>query len=166
MSWPAVASSARATGSRLHWRTAGERSCHAGRTYELAGVTAVGGKEIATALAQALERPVRYEPDGWATREPNSLTAGLEPYQIGHTMSLLSNVNAGLLESDERAARAARTAPERSHRPDRGRGAGLGAVPRAEAPESPGRAMDFEPSPYLHSQGGNSAAERPEGEGP
>jgi uncharacterized protein YbjT (DUF2867 family) len=78
---------------------AGERSAYAGRTSELAGVTAVGGKEIATALAQALERPVRYEP-GWLRDARAELAgSGLEPYQIGHTMSMLSNVNAGLLES-------------------------------------------------------------------
>jgi len=45
----------------------GERSRHAGRTSELAGVTAVGGKEIATALAR-LERPVRHDPDETAAR--------------------------------------------------------------------------------------------------
>jgi NAD(P)H dehydrogenase (quinone) len=78
---------------------AGERSRHAGRTLELDGVTAVGGKEVATALAQALRRPVRYEP-GWLGDTRAELAGGgLEPYQIGHTMSMLSNVNAGLLES-------------------------------------------------------------------
>jgi uncharacterized protein YbjT (DUF2867 family) len=78
---------------------AGERSRHAGRKLELDGVTAVGGKEIATALAQALERPVRYEPRWLGEARPELAGSGLEPYQIGHTMSMLSNVNARLLES-------------------------------------------------------------------
>jgi NAD(P)H dehydrogenase (quinone) len=78
---------------------AGERSRHAGRTYELAGVTAVGGKDIATALAQALERRVRYEPGWLGDTRAELARSGLEPYRVGHTMSMLSNVGAGLLES-------------------------------------------------------------------
>jgi hypothetical protein len=59
----------------------GERSRHAGRTSELAGVTAVGGNEIATALAHALEPPVHYEP-GWLRDARAELAAsGLAPYQ-------------------------------------------------------------------------------------
>jgi uncharacterized protein YbjT (DUF2867 family) len=77
----------------------GERSPHAGRTYELDGVTAVGGREIATALAQALERPVRYEPGWLGDARAELARSGLEPCRVGHTMSMLSNVSAGLLES-------------------------------------------------------------------
>ncbi|GAA2379132.1 SDR family oxidoreductase [Nonomuraea africana] len=70
---------------------------HAGRTYELEGLGAVGGHDLALALTGALGRPVEYRtvPLGEARR----LLAGLEAYQAGHTVSMFSNINAGLLEA-------------------------------------------------------------------
>ncbi|MGI5267860.1 NAD(P)H-binding protein [Nonomuraea sp. CA-218870] len=76
--------------------TSGAPRRHAGRTYELEGVEAVGGRELAEALAETLGRPVEYRPAPLgATR---AALAGLEPYQAGHTMSTFSNIGAGLLE--------------------------------------------------------------------
>jgi NAD(P)H dehydrogenase (quinone) len=71
---------------------------HAGRTYELGGVTAVGGDEIAAALATALGRRVEYQDVPLAAVRAALSDSGLEPYRVGHTISLLSNVSAGVLE--------------------------------------------------------------------
>ncbi|GAA4512050.1 MULTISPECIES: NAD(P)H-binding protein [Nonomuraea] len=75
----------------------GAQRRHAGRTYELEGVEAVGGRELAEALAETLGRPVEYRPAPLG--ETRASLAGLEPYQVGHTMSTFSNIGAGLLES-------------------------------------------------------------------
>ncbi|TXK34581.1 NAD(P)H-binding protein [Nonomuraea sp. C10] len=75
---------------------AGAQRRHAGRTYELEGVEAVGGRELAEALAETLGRPVEYRPAPLG--ETRASLAGLEPYQVGHTMSTFSNIGAGLLE--------------------------------------------------------------------
>ncbi|TYB67808.1 NAD(P)H-binding protein [Nonomuraea sp. PA05] len=81
------------------WRdveSGGERR-HAGRTYELEGVAAVGGHDLAGVLTEVLGRPVAYlpVPMGVARGE----LAGLEAYQAGHTMSTFANIGAGLLEA-------------------------------------------------------------------
>ncbi|ONI85147.1 NmrA family transcriptional regulator [Saccharothrix sp. ALI-22-I] len=76
---------------------AGRRSRHAGCTYELAGTTAVGGEDIAGALAEVLGRPVTYQPV--SLTQAREALAGLEPYQVSHTLSLFANIGAGLLES-------------------------------------------------------------------
>jgi NAD(P)H dehydrogenase (quinone) len=78
--------------------TAGHAGRHAGRTYELGGATAVGGDEIAAALAAALGRPVQYENVPLGAVRAAMTEAGLEPFRVGHTVSMLSNINAGLLE--------------------------------------------------------------------
>jgi NAD(P)H dehydrogenase (quinone) len=81
-----------------HAGLAGSTSRHAGRTYELEGVAAIGGDDIATALADGLGRPVRYEPAALGDMREPLAAAGLAPYQIGHTLSTFANVSAGLLE--------------------------------------------------------------------
>ena len=78
---------------------AGQRSHHAGRTYELEGETAIGGEDIAMALAATLGRPVRYEPVPLAQAREALTASGLEPYQVSHAVSMFSNIGAGLLES-------------------------------------------------------------------
>ncbi|MEW9548715.1 NmrA family NAD(P)-binding protein [Nonomuraea sp. NPDC050783] len=76
---------------------AGEPGRHAGRTYELEGVAAVGGRDLAGALAGVLGRPVVYRPVPLG--EARTALAGLmEPYQVGHSMSTYANVVAGLME--------------------------------------------------------------------
>ncbi|MEO3874319.1 NAD(P)H-binding protein [Nonomuraea sp. B12E4] len=77
--------------------TAGAPRRHAGRTYELEGVDAVGGHDLARALADALDRPVEYRTAPLGDLRP--MLAGLEAYQAGHTISTFANVNAGLLEA-------------------------------------------------------------------
>ncbi|SDJ37976.1 NmrA family NAD(P)-binding protein [Nonomuraea jiangxiensis] len=77
--------------------TTGAPRRHAGRTYELEGVDAVGGHDLARALADALDRPVDYRTAPLGELRP--LLAGLEAYQAGHTISTFANVNAGLLEA-------------------------------------------------------------------
>ncbi|MFI6320864.1 NAD(P)H-binding protein [Nonomuraea sp. NPDC050556] len=79
--------------------TSGARSRHAGKTYELEGVTAIGGPEIAKILTETLNQEITYQSVSLSdTREALSVS-GLEPYQITHTISLFSNLKAGLLEA-------------------------------------------------------------------
>jgi NAD(P)H dehydrogenase (quinone) len=78
---------------------AGGRSRHAGRTYELEGVTAIGGAEIAGVLGAALGRAVEYRPLTLAEARAGLAGSGLEPYQVTHALSLSSNAGAGVLEA-------------------------------------------------------------------
>ncbi|MGP3954965.1 NmrA family NAD(P)-binding protein [Nonomuraea sp. 3N208] len=70
---------------------------HAGRTYELEGVSAVGGHDLAEVLAETLGRPVEYR--AVPLSEVRPMLAGLEAYRAGHTVSMFSNINAGVLEA-------------------------------------------------------------------
>jgi NAD(P)H dehydrogenase (quinone) len=70
---------------------------HAGRTYELEGVSAVGGHDLAEVLSEVLGRPVAYHPV--PLRDARAGLAGLEAYQAGHTISTFSNIGAGLMEA-------------------------------------------------------------------
>jgi len=76
---------------------AGGPSRHAGRTYELEGDATLGGDDIAATLAEVLGTPVRYETAPLGAVRAQLSTVGLEPYQVGHTVSQFSNVNAGML---------------------------------------------------------------------
>ncbi|MGW4767050.1 NmrA family NAD(P)-binding protein [Nocardia sp. NPDC004278] len=78
---------------------AGRHSRHAGKVYELAGVTAIGGSDIAEILSGSLGRPVNYLPISLTEMRNMLQGSGLEPYQITHTLSLFANLGAGLLES-------------------------------------------------------------------
>jgi uncharacterized protein YbjT (DUF2867 family) len=75
---------------------AGGGSRHADKTYELEGVSAIGGRDIAEILTEALRRTVEYRELSLAETRTALAGSGLEPYQIGHTISLFSNVRAGL----------------------------------------------------------------------
>ncbi|MGV9450852.1 NmrA family NAD(P)-binding protein [Streptomyces sp. NPDC003635] len=77
---------------------AGERGRHAGRTYELEGVTAMGGDDLADLLAKEYGRPVGYRPVSLAEARAGLAGHGLEDYQITHTLSLCSNMAAGFLQ--------------------------------------------------------------------
>ncbi len=79
--------------------TAGTPGPHAGRTYELEGVTALGGADIADLLTKHHGTPITYHPAPLSSTRATLLTHPLEPYQITHTLSLLSNTAAGFLES-------------------------------------------------------------------
>jgi uncharacterized protein YbjT (DUF2867 family) len=76
---------------------AGGHKRHAGRTYELEGVSAIGGEDIAAALAEALGTPVRYKSASLGDARAALTASGLLPYQVAHTVSMFSNINAGLL---------------------------------------------------------------------
>ncbi|TMR09734.1 NmrA family transcriptional regulator [Nonomuraea turkmeniaca] len=76
---------------------AGAPRRHAGSTYELEGVSAVGGHDLAEVLGEVLGRTVEYRTV--AVGEVRPLLAGLEAYQVGHTVSIFSTINAGLLEA-------------------------------------------------------------------
>lgn len=78
---------------------AGGRSRHAGRTYELEGVTALGGDDIADLLAKRYGRPVTYRPASLAEARAALAGHGFEAYQITHTLSLFSHMGAGFLEA-------------------------------------------------------------------
>lgn len=73
----------------------GKPSRHAGRVYELEGDSAIGGTDIADALATVLERPVGYRSATLTETRRVLSGSGLEPYRIGHSISLFSNVMAG-----------------------------------------------------------------------
>jgi hypothetical protein len=45
-------------------------------------------------LSEALDRPVYYQPISLFSRREALAGSGLEPYQITHTLSLFSNLNA------------------------------------------------------------------------
>jgi NAD(P)H dehydrogenase (quinone) len=79
----------------------GRQSRHAGRTYELEGVTAIGGDDIAEMLSSALDRRIEYRAVSLAQARQDLAGSGLEPYQLAHTISLFSNVGAGLLHATE-----------------------------------------------------------------
>lgn len=79
--------------------TASSRSRHAGRTYELEGVAAIGGDEIAEALTKVLGRTVEYQSVSLFDTRQALADSGLEPYRIAHTISLFANIGAGVLEA-------------------------------------------------------------------
>ena len=76
------------------------RGRHVGRTYELAGVTAIGGAEVAADISRPRNwaAPIRYESAPLGDARAALATGGLLPYQVMHTVSMFSNINAGLLE--------------------------------------------------------------------
>ncbi|MTE14658.1 NmrA family NAD(P)-binding protein [Nocardia aurantiaca] len=78
---------------------AGSGSAHAGRTYELEGVSSLSGAEIAEVLSESLGRPVEYRDVPLTELRDELLSGGLEPYRIGHTISLFSNLKAGFLHA-------------------------------------------------------------------
>lgn len=78
---------------------AGDRSRHAGKTYELEGPTAIGGADIAEALAESLGRPVEYRSVSLTATREGLQGSGLLPYQVTHTLSLFANVKAGWSEA-------------------------------------------------------------------
>jgi len=78
---------------------AGGRSRHADRTYELEGVTAISGHDIAEVLTSALGRTVEYKNVSLYDARKALEGSGLEPYQVTHSLSLFANANAGLLEA-------------------------------------------------------------------
>ncbi|TDC91802.1 NmrA family transcriptional regulator [Nonomuraea deserti] len=92
-----AAAAVRVAAEAWHDIATGAPRRHAGRTYELEGVAAVGGDDLAQVLAGVLGRPVEYRTVPLGDVRP--LLAGLEAYQAGHTLSTFSNVNAGLLEA-------------------------------------------------------------------
>ncbi|MBN6057994.1 NmrA family NAD(P)-binding protein [Nonomuraea sp. RK-328] len=79
----------------------GRRSRHAGKTYELEGVEAIGGQDIADVLSDALDRRVDYHPISLFATRTALAGSGLEPYRIAHTISLFSNLNAGYLQAHD-----------------------------------------------------------------
>lgn len=79
--------------------TAGGRSRHAGKTYELEGVATIGGDDIAEVLTTAYGRAIEYQTVSLADTRQALAGSGLEPYQIAHTLSLFANAGAGLLEA-------------------------------------------------------------------
>ena len=78
---------------------AGRVSRHTGRVYELEGETAIGGGDIAEILAEISARPITYRAVTLAEARIALNGSGLEPYQIGHALSLFSNVIAGRTEA-------------------------------------------------------------------
>ncbi|GAA3679952.1 SDR family oxidoreductase [Nonomuraea antimicrobica] len=80
---------------------AGRRNRHAGRTYELEGVEAFGGQDLAEVLGEALGRPVGYQPISLFSTRETLAGSGLEPYRITHTLSLFANLNAGYLHAPD-----------------------------------------------------------------
>ncbi|OLF12645.1 NmrA family transcriptional regulator [Actinophytocola xinjiangensis] len=84
---------------------AGGRSAHAGRTYELEGVAALGGDDLAGLLS------VGYRPVTLA--DARAALAGAPAYQVTHTLSLLANAAAGVLLAGDTDLTALLAAPPR-----------------------------------------------------
>lgn len=84
-----------------HDLATGSRSRHADKTYELEGIAALGGQDIAEALTTTLGREVEYRPASLSDAREALAGLGLEPYQITHTLSLFSNAGAGRLEAGD-----------------------------------------------------------------
>ncbi|MFG3343122.1 NmrA family NAD(P)-binding protein [Glycomyces sp. NPDC048151] len=78
---------------------AGGRSRHAGKTYELEGPEAIGGKAIAEALTEALGREVEYRDVSITDAREGLQGSGLLPYQVTHTLSIFANIKAGWSEA-------------------------------------------------------------------
>jgi uncharacterized protein YbjT (DUF2867 family) len=76
------------------------RGRHAGRTYELSGVTAIGGRDIAEALAVSLGRSVEYRTVSLDETRAVLAGKGMPPSAVTHTLSMFSNASAGFLEAD------------------------------------------------------------------
>ncbi|MFD0364953.1 hypothetical protein ACFQZZ_26245 [Nocardia sp. GCM10030253] len=79
--------------------TAGGRSRHAGKVYELEGVTTIGGSDIAAVLAESLNRPVSYRSMSLFDTRIALQDIGMEPYQVTNAVSLFANIGAGVLEA-------------------------------------------------------------------
>ncbi|KPM53406.1 hypothetical protein ACG83_22065 [Frankia sp. R43] len=77
---------------------AGRRGRHAGRSYELEGMTALSGGDLAALLAEESGRPVRYQVAPLSTARDGLEAAGLPGYQLMHSMSAFANINAGFLD--------------------------------------------------------------------
>jgi NAD(P)H dehydrogenase (quinone) len=77
------------------------RSRHADKTYELEGVAAISGQDIAKVLTEALGRTVDYQSVSLHDLRKLLAGSGMEPYQVGHAISLFSNVKAGLREAHD-----------------------------------------------------------------
>lgn len=95
---------------------AGNPSPHAGRTYELEGVFSLSGADIADVLSTELDRPVEYQDVPLSALRAGLDGSGLEPYQIGHTISLFSNLKAGFLSAESSDLPALLPTPPRSVR--------------------------------------------------
>ena len=71
-----------------------DSAAHAGRTYELEGVAAFGGQDVADLLTTTLDRPITYQAlplaAAWEAPGPR--------FQVGHGVSLSANVLAGRLD--------------------------------------------------------------------
>ncbi len=92
------------------------RSRHAGRTYELEGVTSIGGDDIAEVLTGVLGRTITYRSRSLFDTRAALHGTVLEPYQLGHAMSLFANAVAGVLEaSDTELTTLLPTAPRSVH---------------------------------------------------
>src|SRR3981081_3516707 len=73
----------------------------------------MGGNDPGATLAETLGRPVRYEPASLGDTRDTLTSSGLQPYQVAHTVSMFSNINAGLLERQDSDLPALLEAPPR-----------------------------------------------------
>lgn len=76
---------------------AGE-GAHAGRVYELDGTEYVDGESLAAALGEIAGEPIIYRDVALAAVREALPHLGLLPYQVAHTLSILSNIKGGLLD--------------------------------------------------------------------
>ncbi|MEV6426527.1 NmrA family NAD(P)-binding protein [Nocardia sp. NPDC051463] len=79
--------------------TAGGRSRHAGKVYELEGVATISGSDIAAVLAESLDRPVSYRSMSLFDTRIALQDLGMEPYQVTNAVSMFANIGAGALEA-------------------------------------------------------------------
>ncbi|MFD0853093.1 NmrA family transcriptional regulator, partial [Actinomadura adrarensis] len=74
-------------------------SRHAGRTYELEGVAALGGHDLAEALSLTTGRAIEYRPGAITDARELLEGFGLEQFQVTHTLSIFANAGAGFLDA-------------------------------------------------------------------
>ncbi|MFC4335532.1 NmrA family NAD(P)-binding protein [Salininema proteolyticum] len=81
-------------------------SAHVGEVVELAGTEAVGGEELAAGLGEKLGRAIAYEPVPLASFRQRLLDVGVPGFEAAHAISIMANVQAGLLgETGRKGAR-------------------------------------------------------------
>ncbi|MGH8878530.1 MAG: NAD(P)H-binding protein [Stackebrandtia sp.] len=70
---------------------------HRGRCYELAGVEAVDARRLAAAVSKVSGREIELRPVELTGLRDALAATGLRPFEIGHTISMFSNIAAGFL---------------------------------------------------------------------
>lgn len=80
-----------------------DHSAHRGKIYELVGEHAIGGADIARAVAAATGKDITYEPGTLAQLRNTLVESGVPGWQIPIVVSTYANISAGFLASTNSA---------------------------------------------------------------